>query len=818
MPRYSKKKKKGGFKPTNLPSSRPEESSSLSRRPAKRMQWTRMQMEAAVRAVESGVSVSINRAARDHGVPPSTLKDRLSGRVVDGNKPGRSSYLTEDEEMELESYLIKSSQLGYGKTRSQVKSMVEKVAVDKGLLRKSRISDGWFKKFRLRHPKLSLRSGDATGHVRMRATSQENLTHYFNLLKEIFEEFDFKDSPERIYNMDESGIPLDPKPPKVLAAKGQKKVRYRCAGIKGQITVLGCCSGTGQALPPFIIFDAKQLNYEWTRGEVPGSRYGLSDTGWTNKGLFHGWLVEHFLLHAVPGRPLLLLVDGHSSHYDPETIKFAKDHEIIIFCLPPHTTHEAQPLDVSFFGPLKINWGHVCHEYYQAAPGRIVTKYNFCELFAKAWMKTCTPETICAGFRRAGIIPFDPGSVKKRFPHCDDAEGMDIRCDKNNCTNSKVNSTTEPGAGSKDSASESPKVTPVFSNEEETLFSRRFEEGYDLYDDHYEQWLSIMHPEALTVADPLCSIESTPTGLAESHLGGSSSETPPQSSSSSSSQTSSSSTSDASSNSTSSTSSSSPLAEDTPPEFESPPLFSSPETSVPETPPMNSADLVSPSNSQGRSPLAPISPNVSALHLGSPLSKYLIPIPKDSKSTRKTGRATVLTSKECLDMLEEKKRKKEKEAEEKEERMRVRKRRKLEREELQKKKKEERLERQQKAIANKKRQPQRRGRSKSKGNNSGDPANNSASTSSCGNPGDPGHDNVTTIDLPVQGTASEPCLETPDSDQEEAYECVFCYGSFCADGEEWVMCACDRWVHERCMEDVSIDENGAERFCPFCLN
>ena len=368
MPRYSKKKRKG-----SAPPKRPITKAKSPRPPAKRMQYTRAQMEAAVMAVESGSAFSINRAARDHGIPPSTLKDRLSGRVVDGTKPGRPSYLTDGEEAELESYLIKASQVGYGKTRRQVKAIAENIAVDKGILRKSHISDGWWKKFLSRHPSLSLRSGDATGHVRMKATSRENMTHYFNLLDDILEECEFKDHPERIYNMDECGMPLDPKPPKVLAQKGQRKVRYRCAGNKGQITVLGCCSGTGQAIPPFVIFDAKQLNYLWTRGEVPGTRYGLSDTGWTNKSLFGGWLVEHFLIHAVQGRPLLL-VDGHSSHYDPETIRLAKEHNVVIFCLPPHTTHEAQLLDLSFFGPLKTNWGHVCHDFYQSAPGRVVTK------------------------------------------------------------------------------------------------------------------------------------------------------------------------------------------------------------------------------------------------------------------------------------------------------------------------------------------------------------------------------------------------------------------------------------------------------------
>ena len=38
--------------------------------------------------------------------------------------------------------------------------------------------------------------------------------------------------PERIYNMDETVVPLDPRPHKVVVLKGQKKLhyRYRIAG------------------------------------------------------------------------------------------------------------------------------------------------------------------------------------------------------------------------------------------------------------------------------------------------------------------------------------------------------------------------------------------------------------------------------------------------------------------------------------------------------------------------------------------------------------------------------------------------------------
>ena len=206
-----------------------------------------------------------------------------------------------------------------------------------------------------RNPGISLRAGDVTAGVCMDAINEDNMRKYFDLLDEVFNELDFKDHPERIYNMDETGMPLDPRPPKVVAPKGQKKVRYRCSGQKSQITIIGCGNAIGQTVPPYIIFAAKQLNHLWMKDEVPGSRYAVSDNGRIDPDLFHFWMTEHFLEHAVAGCPLLLLLDGHSFHFKPETIKFAKDHGIVVFCLPPHTTHECQPLDCSFFGLLKVH-------------------------------------------------------------------------------------------------------------------------------------------------------------------------------------------------------------------------------------------------------------------------------------------------------------------------------------------------------------------------------------------------------------------------------------------------------------------------------
>ena len=132
---------------------------------------------------------------------------------------------------------------------------------------------------------------------------------------------------------------------------------------------------------------------------------------WIDQELFHFRLQDHFLTHAGSHRPLLLLLDGHSSHFSPATIRFAKKNDVAMFCLPPHTTHECQPLDCSLFGPLKVHWKQECHVFYQKNAGRVLSKLNFCGVFRDAWFKAITPDNMCSGFRKAGVYPFNPQAV-----------------------------------------------------------------------------------------------------------------------------------------------------------------------------------------------------------------------------------------------------------------------------------------------------------------------------------------------------------------------------------------------------------------------
>ena len=381
----------------------------------------------------------------------------------------------------------------------------------------------------------------------MDAMNRETVEHYFSLLHDVLSTHDLLDKPAQIYYVDESGVPLNPRPPKVVSPKGRemKKVRYRCSGRKGQITIVGCANAAGHAIPPMVICNAAKLNPAWTMGDVVGTKYGLSANGWINTDLFEAWFIEHFIPNAVSSGPLFLLLDGHSTHYQPQVIKFAMEHQCIILCLPPHTTHETQLLDVGIFAPLKVHWGRVCHNFYQKNPGKIINKFNFNTLFSEAWYGAVTPVNIMAGFRKAGVCPFNPDTVtistspdNSAKTHCPEvretspemtsshsagletvsaSESIDDPDTSNTsisdsctlqiavsdpCTHKDFELLTSDPLGT--TASDQGVVAgPSFSQEQQCRFQVRYEEGFDVAcDPDYVSWLRINHPDSPLLQHP----------------------------------------------------------------------------------------------------------------------------------------------------------------------------------------------------------------------------------------------------------------------------------------------------------------------------
>lgn len=124
--------------------------------------------------------------------------------------------------------------------------------------------------------------------------------------------------------MDETSTPLDAKQLKLVAPKGMKKVDGRSSGNMTQITVVVCASASGTVIPPTVIFKGERLNHDLTKGEVPGTLNNLSENGWIDHKLFYHWQKNHFVKHIPPTRPVLLLLDSHSTHFTSEAIQASK--------------------------------------------------------------------------------------------------------------------------------------------------------------------------------------------------------------------------------------------------------------------------------------------------------------------------------------------------------------------------------------------------------------------------------------------------------------------------------------------------------------
>lgn len=451
--------------------------------------WRPDQLERAYEAVVKG-ELSLRRAAEEFNVPRTTLHDRLSGRVQFGASSGPPKYLSDEEEEELALFLKNCSKIGFARNRLQVIGLVQQIVARKGI--KAKVTHGWWESFRRRHKELTLRTAERLSYIRMVSSSPTILDAYFDMLESTLLANDLTEKPCLIFNVDESGMPLDPPSLKVVTTVGSKHSQTVSSGNKAQVTVIACCNAAGYALPPMVVFDRMTLKPELVEGEVPGTMYGLSSNGWVNTELFHDWFLCHFLAYAPPARPLLLLLDGHSSHYQPAFIRAAAEEKVIVFCLPPHTTHLTQPLDKGCFGPLKMFWREECQNYLHTNPGRVVTRYQFSKLFSKAWFRGMTMLNIVTGFRVTGIYPFNRSALKPKEP--------------------KKKSLVED-TGLKYIPMLTPRpprdgpTTPKFTEKEFSLYQCRYEEGYDLVEDErYCVWKKMYHPDDLSA--PFSPVES----------------------------------------------------------------------------------------------------------------------------------------------------------------------------------------------------------------------------------------------------------------------------------------------------------------------
>lgn len=377
----------------------------------KKCSWSPRKMKLAIEDVQEGAK--LRPTALKYGIPVMSLHDYSKRGTNFTTRMGRMPVFTSQQEREITGQLLKLAKLFYGLTPSALRKSVYDYAEINKIKHpfnkdKKEAGKDWLYGFLKRNPEISIRKPEATSINRITAFNGEEMKCFFNNLLTLMSKYSF--APHRIFNVDETGVTTVHKPGKILAPKGQKQVGAATSWERGKtITVCCCMSATGQYIPPMFIYPRIRMTPALERDGPSGSIYHCSKSGWMIEELFQIWL-KHFLVHtkATLDDPVLLILDNHASHISLEIFNYCRQNGIIMLSIPPHTSHRTQPLDLTFFGPLKIAYHKECDIFMRTNNYEKLTPFHIASIFTKAYLKAANSEKAVHGFSAAGIVPVDP--------------------------------------------------------------------------------------------------------------------------------------------------------------------------------------------------------------------------------------------------------------------------------------------------------------------------------------------------------------------------------------------------------------------------
>lgn len=379
------------------------------------------------------------------GVPRTTLIDKINGRYRPGSKIGRDPYLSKEEEDKIVKWIVRMGKSGVPVRKSDVQSSVQKLLQDnperQTPFKDCRPGKGWMAAFLRRHPQIRLRKPERVSKARAAAT-EPVIRQWFKGLKLNLEELgalDVLEDGRRIFNSDETCIRLCPSSGKVLGESVWRNVYEIAPGAeKSNLTFLGTFSANGEVVAPMIIYPYKRLPAAIGM-EVPDDFYiGYSDSGWMKSETFYEFVSKAFnpwLEENEVPKPVLLLVDGHRTHVTVQVSKLCQDFGIILYLLPPNTTHMLQPADVGAFKPLKHYWREAVGDYQRRDVNAAVTRREVAPLL-KVAIEKVPRSAIVNAFRACGLFPYNPDAVdyskcivpiEETESDCDEVEPVDLK-------------------------------------------------------------------------------------------------------------------------------------------------------------------------------------------------------------------------------------------------------------------------------------------------------------------------------------------------------------------------------------------------------
>lgn len=387
------------------------------KRKSNRGNWNEADMQRALEATRNH-EMGWLKASKTFNVPTATLRRRglnknKIAKEVNKYLGSIKSTLSMEVEQAIVNHILDLESRFFGLSTIDVRKLAfeiaEKMKIKHTFNKNLKMAGkGWLNGFRKRNPQLSLRLPEATSLARAEAFNKPQVSKFFAKLEEVININ--KIANTMIFNMDESALTTVQVPPKIFAQRGKKQVGALTSAERGvHSTIVVCISSGGTFVPPSIIFPRKRFNPDLYDGAPVGTLKLHNESGYMTSDLFLKWM-QHFVDFVRPNQDqkALLILDGHLSHKSFEALEFAKNHSVVLLCLPAHCTHHLQPLDVAFFGPLRKHYNCALTQWLRQNPGRTVTIYQVSKLFSTAYEKAATIEIALSGFRATGISPLNP--------------------------------------------------------------------------------------------------------------------------------------------------------------------------------------------------------------------------------------------------------------------------------------------------------------------------------------------------------------------------------------------------------------------------
>ncbi|KAJ8921607.1 hypothetical protein NQ315_010515 [Exocentrus adspersus] len=281
--------------------------------------------------------------------------------------------------------------------------------------------------FKTASEKYNLPIGTLQRHVKSNKTSTEAAEQSLGHYKPIFNEQQERELVDyillmesklfgltsRIYNCEETGyIHSSDKPSKILSLKGKNQIGVLSSADRGTLATAEICfNAIGSYIPLLLICPRVRRNPLFEVGLPSESIVEYHPSGWTQSSIFAPTWFNHFLKYAKPSAddPVLLILDGHATHIKNLTlVEMARENNVHILVLPPHTSHRLQPLDVNFMFPLNSYYKQEVKNWLRNNPGQVITVHDTGGLFGAAFQRAASPQNVVSGFKNTGICPYNP--------------------------------------------------------------------------------------------------------------------------------------------------------------------------------------------------------------------------------------------------------------------------------------------------------------------------------------------------------------------------------------------------------------------------